>query len=163
MPTTEIWQRIFCYMFAFSYSYLSTYRLSTHAFSFILYPSLCFSNHHTLGLFLDFFPIVTAPIYPWYQWSPKCWHSNCLLVYRKKVLELIFHNVSTGGKKEVKRLYYFRYTLAVTFLLVLYVRHALSKSVLREEWTWQPHPCRRHCEVLQFTCAQLSGFKDYVT
>lgn len=101
MPTTEIWQRIFCYMFAFSYSYLSTYRLSTHAFAFILYPSLYFSNHHTLGLFLDYFPTVTAPIYPWYQWSPKCWHSNCLLVYRKKVLELIFHNVSTGKKRKL--------------------------------------------------------------
>lgn len=150
-------------MFAFSCSYLSIYPLSTHAFSFILYPSLYFSNHHTLGLFLGFFPTVTSPVYPLYWWSLKCWHSSYLLVYGKKTLELIFHNVSIG--KKVKLLYYFTYTLAVTFLLLQYVRLslALPQSVVKEERTWHPYSFQGHYEVLQFTCSQLSGFKDYVT
>lgn len=118
---------------------------------FILKLPLCSSSHHTPGLFLVLFPAVTAPPIFLCQWSPDWWCLNYLLMYRKKMLELIFHNVLIGRK--IKLLYYFMYRLLMAFLLILYVRLYVDyQSVLRQEWVWQSHFYQRHSKVLVYLC-----------
>lgn len=85
-------------------------------------------------------------------WSPKWWCSYYLLVYRKKVLELIFHNVLTGGKK-VSLPLHIQVGNAVSLVLC---DHRQYPDWLEHHYFWQGH-----YKVLQFACAQLRGYIDF--
>lgn len=77
-------------VFAFSHSCLPVYPLPVHAFSFVSFSPFLWSPHTCIILRLTFFSyFFNTSLMP--VATKVCWCPSYLLVYRKKLLELIFH------------------------------------------------------------------------